>query len=426
MPSVSPASRAPGSPSPRPFSGPPSDGAPGPPTSLPAGPLAGLLVADFTRVLAGPFATMMLADLGARVVKVERPGTGDDSRGYGPFSAGDGPARSLYFARVNRGKESVALDLRDPADLAVARGLAARADVLVENYRPGVMARLGLGPDELLRLNPSLVACSISGFGHTGPWSQRPAYDAVVQGMSGIMAITGEPAGPWVKPGIPVADLTAGLYAFGAITSALLGRASTGRGTHLDLAMYDATVSLLEGPALSWLSTGEEPDRVGNGHFSIAPFDTFACADREITVCAANDGLFRDLVGALGLPWLAGDPRFASNAARHRHREELKDDLEAVLRSADAEHWLAVLDLAGVPCGPLSTVGEAVGSEQTAARRMVVHAGGLPAPGNPVKASAYPDPEVRPPAPELDEHGEAVRAEFGPRGAGTLTRPARG
>jgi CoA:oxalate CoA-transferase len=374
-----------------------------------AGPLAGLLVADFTRVLAGPFATMMLADLGARVVKVERPGTGDDPRSYGPFVDG----RSLYFARVNRGKQSVALDLKQPADLVVARGLAARADVVVENYRPGVMERLGLGWPQLSAERPDLVYCSISGFGHTGPWRQRPAYDAVVQGMSGLMGVTGSPDGPPVKPGVPVADLAAGLYAFGAITTALVGRASTGRGTHLDLAMFDATVSLLEGAALSYLATGTDPGRIGNAHFAIAPFDTFACGDREITVCAANDVLFAALARALGRPELAADRRFATNALRHEHRAPLKDELERVLRTRSADHWLGELDLAGVPCGPISTVAEAVGSEQARERRLVVDAGGLPVPGNPVKASAWPDPAERPAAPGLDEHGDGIRAEFG-------------
>jgi CoA:oxalate CoA-transferase len=378
-------------------------------TATRPGPLSGLLVADFTRVLAGPFATMMLADLGARVVKVERPGTGDDARSYGPFSGG----RSLYFARVNRGKQSVALDLKSPADLAVARGLAARADVVVENYRPGVMARLGLGWADLSTQRPDLVYCSISGFGHTGPWSQRPAYDAVVQGMSGIMAVTGSPDGPPVKPGVPVADLSAGLYAFGAICAALLGRVATGRGTHLDLAMYDATVSLLEGAALAWLATGVDPAPIGNAHFAIAPFDTFRCADGDLTICAANDTLFAALARAVGLPRLAGDPRFATNAARHERSGELKAMLEGALASAPVEHWLGELDLAGVPCGPISSVAESVGSPQTAARNMVVDAGGLPVPGNPVKASAWDDPAVRLPAPALDEHGDAVRAEFG-------------
>jgi CoA:oxalate CoA-transferase len=372
------------------------------------GPLSGLLVADFSRVLAGPFAAMMLADLGARVVKVERPGTGDDSRGYGPFIDG----RSLYFARVNRGKESIALDLKDPADLDVARRLIARADVLVENYRPGVMDRLGLGWPEAQALNPRLVYCSVSGFGHSGPWRERPAYDAVVQGLSGIMAVTGDATGPPVKPGVPIADLSAGLYAFGGITSALLGRSQTGRGTHVDIAMYDATVSLLEGAALSWLATGREPGRIGNAHFAIAPFDTFACADRDITVCAANDVLFGVLVTALGVPRLATDERFTSNATRHDNREALKSELEAVLRTDTSRHWLGVLEAAGVPCGPISDVAEAVGSEQARVRNMVVDAGGLPVPGNPVKTSAWGDPVSRPSAPDLDEHGPALRREL--------------
>lgn len=376
--------------------------------NLVPGPLAGLLVVDFSRVLAGPFATMMLADLGARVVKVEKPDGGDDSRSYGPFV----DDRSLYFARVNRGKQSIALNLKEPAGLEVARALALRADVLVENYRPGVMDRLGLGVEELLGRNPRLVYCSISGFGHTGPWSQRPAYDAVVQGMSGLMAITGTPGGPPVKPGSPVADLSAGLYAFGGITSALLGRASTGRGTHLDIAMYDSTVSLLEGAALSWLATGVDPGRIGNAHFSIAPFDTFGCADCDITICAANDLLFGALCTALGLPALLRDARFASNALRHADRDALKVELEGVLRGATAGHWLAVLEAAGVPCGPITGVAEAVNSEQSRARQMVVDAGGLPVPGSPVKFSTWPDAGFRPAAPTLDQHGAAVRAEF--------------
>lgn len=380
-----------------------------PPDTCPTGPLDGLLVADFSRVLAGPFATMMLADLGARVVKVEHPVTGDDSRGYGPFVDG----RSLYFARVNRGKQSVALDLKAPADRAVARRLALASDVVVENYRPGVMARLGLGPDELLAAAPRLVYCSISGFGHTGPWAGRPAYDAVVQAMSGIMAVTGSEGGVRTKPGVPIADLTAGLYAYGAITTALLGRERTGRGSHLDIAMYDATVSLLEGAALAYLATGVDPTPIGNAHFAIAPFDTFVCADGEITICAANDALFAVLVAVLGCPGLAHDPRFVTNAARHADRAALKHELEVVLRTAGTAHWLNALELAGVPSGPISSVAEAVDSPQTRARRMVVTAGGLPVPGNPVKASGYPDPDTRPAAPALDEHGDAVRAEFG-------------
>ena len=373
-----------------------------------SGPLHGLLVVDFSRVLSGPFATMMLADLGARVIKVEKPGTGDDSRGYGPFLGEE----SLYFARVNRGKESVALDLHDPADLEVARSLIAAADVLVENFRPGVMERLGLGPTTVLAEHPRLIYCSVSGFGHTGPWSLRPAYDAVVQGMSGLMTITGSADGPPVKPGAPVADLSAGLYAFGAITAALLGRATTGLGTHVDIAMYDATMSLLEGPALSFLATGAEPPRIGNAHFSIAPFDTFRCADRDITICAANDLLFADLCRALGLDDLLRDPCYATNALRHHNRVALKESLESVLATASATHWLALIDAAGVPCGPIMDVGEAVSSEQSRARHMVVRAGDLPVPGNPVKLSQWPETGKRAAAPRLDAEGDALRAEF--------------
>ena len=374
------------------------------------GPLSGLLVVDLSRVLSGPFAAMMLADLGARVVKVERPRTGDDSRSYGPFVGG----KSLYFARVNRGKESVVLDLTDPADLEVVRSLARRADVLVENFRPGVMERHGLGPDTLLEANPRLVYCSISGFGHTGPWSQRPAYDAVVQAMSGLMSVTGAPDGPPVKSGSPVADLSAGLYAFGGICAALLGRATTGHGTHLDIAMFDATVSLLEGAALSWLATGVDPGRIGNGHVSIAPFDTFRTGTDDITICAANDLLFGALCSALRLPALLTDGRFATNELRHVSQGALKELLEGAMADGPAEHWLDVLEAAGVPCGPIATVAQAVGSEQSRVRNMVVDAGGLPVPGNPVKLSGWVDPTSRPPAPTLDEHGPAVRAEFPP------------
>jgi CoA:oxalate CoA-transferase len=299
----------------------------GPSGARTAGPLSGLLVVDLTRVLAGPFATMMMADLGARVVKVERPGRGDDSRAYGPFAGAD----SLYFGRVNRGKESVALDLRDDADRAVLLRLAERADVLVENFRPGVMDRLGLGWEALSERNPRLVYASVSGFGQTGPWRARPAYDTVVQGASGLMAVTGEPGGPPTKPGTSVADLTAGLYAFGAVLAALRGRDATGRGSRVDVAMFDAALSLLEGAALHWLAHGTEPPRLGSMHHSISPFGTFACADAPIVVCAAHDGLFGVLATVLGRPGLVTDPRFADNAARTAHRDELTAELEEAL-----------------------------------------------------------------------------------------------
>lgn len=373
-----------------------------------SGPLDDLLVIDLSRVLAGPFATMLLADLGARVVKIEKRGGGDDSRSYGPFLEG----RSLYFARVNRGKESIALDLKDEEDLALLRRMIARADVLVENFRPDVMGRLGLDHATTSALNPGLVYASISGFGQTGPWRLRPAYDTVVQGSSGLMSITGAPDDGPVKPGLPVADLSAGLYTFGAILAALQGRQRTGTGTHVDVAMHDSLVSLLEGAAQSFLATGEPPARIGNAHYSIAPFDTFSCADRPMIICAANDTLFAGLCGALGRHDLVADARFRSNSDRHAHREELRTEVESVLRTADADSWLERLGDAGVPCGPVSDIAEALSSPQIAERRMVISAGGLPMPGTPIKFSDFPDPLERPAAPGLDEHGPALRSEF--------------
>lgn len=370
------------------------------------GPLEDLLVIDMTRVLAGPFAAMMLADLGARVIKVERPGTGDDSRGYGPF-AGD---RSYYFARVNRGKESISLDLHDEADREVLLQLVDRADVLVENFRPGVMARLGLSYETLSARNPRLVYCSISGFGQSGPWSTLPAYDAVVQGLSGIMAITGRPDGPPTKPGVPVADLAGGIFGFSGIMAALHGRERTGKGDRVDIAMYDSMLALLESAALQTLANGTAPSRIGNAHFSIAPFDTFPCADGDITICAANDGLFRTLCEALGRPALAGDPRFATNSLRYEHRPELSAAIAAALAGGSKEHWLATLSASGVPCGEVASVETALGSEQTLARNMVVEADGIKLPGNPMKLASMEGHNSVDREPTIDEHGAAIRA----------------
>jgi CoA:oxalate CoA-transferase len=339
------------------------------------------------------------------VIKIEKPGGGDDSRTYGPFQDG----RSLYFARVNRGKESITADLKSDGGRALLDALLDRADVLVENFRPGVMDRLGYGPAALAERWPSLIALSLSGFGHTGPWSQRPAYDAVVQGMSGLMSITGTPEGEPTKPGIPVADLSAGLYGAIAVLAALHERNTTGCGQHLDVAMFDTTMSLLEGAALHYLAAGIAPARIGNAHFAIAPFDTFRCADRAITICAANDALFGDLLDVLGLRWVSDDPRFTTNALRHEHRDELKVLLEAGLATKPAPDWLALLADAGVPSGPVMDVAEAVSSPQAQARNMVINAGGLPLPGNPIKSSIHPDPTERPAAPDLDADGAAIR-----------------
>jgi CoA:oxalate CoA-transferase len=379
--------------------------------SEPDGPLAGLLVVDLTRVLAGPYATMLLADLGARVVKVERPVYGDDSRAFGPFAAGE----SLYYQHVNRGKESIALDLGADEDRDVLFGLVGAADVLVENFRPGVMDRLGLGWVALSARNPRLVYASVSGFGQTGPLRERPAYDAVVQSISGIMSITGFADGPPTKPGPPLADLAGGLFTFGAITSALLGRSISGRGCQIDVAMFDAALCLLENPALAVLAGHPEPVRIGNAHAAIAPFDTFACADGNVVICAANDALFAALCATIGRPELLAAPTYRDNAARNSSRDLLRADLEIALRTRPAADWLARLGAAGIPCAPIAGVAEALASDQTAVRNMVISAGDYRLLGMPMKFSAYPDPATRPAAPALDADGTRIRAEFGPR-----------
>jgi CoA:oxalate CoA-transferase len=376
--------------------------------TLPPGPLSGLLVLDLSRVLAGPFAGMMLADLGARVIKVEIPGRGDDSRGYGPLVDG----RSTYFSRVNRGKESIALDLKSEADKAVLEGLVERADVLLENYRPGVMDRLGLGWDALSARNPRLVYASVSGFGQTGPWRTRPAYDTVVQAAAGLFAVTGDPDGEPAKMGTSIADLSAGLYAFGAILAALHGRNLTGRGAHVDVAMYDSALSLLEGAALHYLNRHTEPPRLGNMHHSISPFGTFHCADAPIVICAGGESLYRTLCEVIGRPELITDERFADNDSRVTNQRELAAELEVALRTAPSAQWLVKIAAAGVPCNEVSTVGHALDSEQTAVRRMVIESGGLPMVGNPMKITPWDDPAERRRAPELDEHGAAIRAEL--------------
>jgi CoA:oxalate CoA-transferase len=373
--------------------------------------LAGIVVVDLSRVLAGPFATMLMADLGARVIKIEKPQTGDDSRAYGPFIGGE----SLYFGRVNRGKESIALDLKNEADLALLHRMLAAADVLVENFRPGVMDRLGLGHEALAGAYPGLIYASISGFGQTGPWRLRPAYDSVVQGTSGLMSITGAPDGEPTKPGLPISDLSAGLYAFGAILAALRGRdadpAGTRQGSRVDIAMHDSTISLLEGAALAFLASGEAPPRIGNAHYAIAPFDTFRAGDGPLVICAANDGLFAKLAATVDRLDLVTNPLFVTNALRHDHREALKKELESALTARTAAEWLDVLGASGVPCGPVSSVAEALSSEQAKVRELVIDVGGLPMPGNPMKLSGYPSAHPDP-APALDEHGSRLRAEF--------------
>ncbi|KJK23797.1 CoA-transferase [Burkholderiaceae bacterium 16] len=378
-----------------------------------AGPFSGLLVIDLTHVLNGPFGTTILCDLGARVIKVEPPGHGDDTRTYGPY-VGD---QSLYFSFVNRGKESIVLNLKDDADRETFLNMIRKADVLTENFRPGTMARLGFSYEALAEINPRLVYASSSGFGQTGPLSTFPAYDTIVQAMSGIMDETGFPGGPPTRVGTSLSDLCAGVFMFCGIASALYAREQTGKGAHVDVAMFDATLAFLEHGFMSYVATGEAPARIGNRHPYMAPFDVFAAADKAFVICCGNDHLFGLLCTAIGRTELGADPRFVTNTSRVAHEVELKAELESVFKRETAGHWLQVIHAAGVPVAPLLNVAEAAQLPQTEARNMFIEAGGVRMPGNPVKISGYPDPKIRAGAPALDEHGPALRREFGVQSA---------
>lgn len=379
-----------------------------------ARPLEGILVVDLTRVLAGPYATMLLADLGARVIKVEAPGTGDDARAFPPFVDGE----SAYFASINRGKESIALDLRDAADRAVFEALLAKADVLAENFRPGALARLGYGWEALHARFPRLILASTSGFGQTGPEAARPAYDVIVQAMGGIMSVTGHAGQPPVRVGTSLGDITAGLFTVVGVEAALLLRERTGRGTHVDVAMFDCQLAILENAIARLQVTGTDPGPLGSRHPSITPFQAFRTADAPIVIAAGNDTLFRAMAEALGMAELAEDPRFATNAQRTANQAALEALLEARLTTAPAAHWLELLGRAGVPAGPVNRISDALAMAQVAARTMLVEtalANGRPlkVAGNPVKLAGVPDPATRPPAPALDADRARLLAELG-------------
>ena len=383
----------------------------------PPGPLRGILVVDLTRVLAGPFCTMVLSDLGARVIKVETPGRGDDARRIGPFVGG----RSAYFMSLNRGKESIALDLQDDADRRVFEKLLARADVLAENFRPGVLGRLGYGWDDLQRRYPRLILASTSGFGQTGPYAGRPAYDIVVQAMGGIMSLTGHPGGPPTRVGSSVGDITAGLFTAIGVLAALHERGRDGRGMRVDVAMLDAQVATLENAVARYVATGEVPGPLGSRHPSIAPFEALATKQGHLVVAAGNDALFAKLCDALGRPDLARDARFASNEDRTQNVDELTPLLEAALASRTAAEWREILEGAGVPCGPVNDVAALLDDPQVAARNMVVPiddpaAGGMKVAGNPIKLSGFDDPATRGAVPEIDADRERILSEFDPAG----------
>jgi CoA:oxalate CoA-transferase len=368
-----------------------------------AGPLAGVTVIDLTRVLAGPYCTMVLADLGARVIKVESPQGGDDSRHFGPFIKG----KSAYFMSLNRGKESIALDLKAPADKAHFEGLLAGADVLVENFRGGAMERLGYGFEALHPRFPRLIYAAASGFGHSGPYRERPAYDMVVQAMGGVMSLTGHPGAPPTRVGSSIGDVTAGLFTAIGVLAALHARQASGKGMKIDVAMLDCQVAILENAIARYTASGQVPGPLGARHPSITPFDAFATADGFIVIAAGNDVLFAAMAKVIGRPGLPGDARFVTNDLRTRNAGELKAEIEAALAARGSRDWLGALEKAGVPCGPINNVAQVLADPQVAARNMIVTAkdevaGPVRMAGNPIKMSGYADPPTRAPAPDLD------------------------
>ncbi len=361
-----------------------------------------MLVADFSRVLAGPYASMLLGDLGADVIKVERPGTGDDTRAWGP------PWRdgvSTYFLSLNRNKRSVVLDLADPGDRRLARTLGERADVLIESFRPGLMASWGLDGDTLREANPRLVSCSITAFGSNEAAAGMPGYDFLLQAMGGLMSITGEPDGRALKVGAAVVDLVCGLLATIGIQAAV----AEGGGRHVEVSLMDSALAALLNQGSAWVSGGAVPERRGNRHPSIVPYETYEASDRPFAIATGNDRLFARLCDAVGLPHLAADERFASNEARVANVDALGEALEAVFRERPAEHWVGVLRDAGVPVGPINRVDEAFALAADLGLEPVDESHGVPLVAPPLRLDGARPPVRRPP-PALDEHGAEIRA----------------
>ena len=379
-----------------------------------SGPLDGLTVLDFTRVLSGPYCTMQLADMGARVIKVEQPGKGDDTRAWGPpFVNGE----SAYFLSINRNKESLTLDLKSAAARDVIDRLLARTDVLVENFRPGTMARLGLGYEEIAARFPRLVYCSISGFGQTGPRSREAGYDAVVQAEGGLMSITGDAAGTPYRLGVAISDIVSGMFAAQGIAFALLARERTGKGQLVDVGMLDATVALLTYQAGNYFATGTTPGRMGNRHPTIVPYETFEAADGDFVIAVGNDEQWRRLCVAADLAPLAGDDRFATNRARMANYEVLRPLLATRLATASRREWVEKLRGAGVPCGSVRDVAEVLMDPHIDARGMVqliehAVAGAVRVTGVPINLSETPG-SVRTAPPRLGEHTTAILEEVG-------------
>jgi crotonobetainyl-CoA:carnitine CoA-transferase CaiB-like acyl-CoA transferase len=379
-----------------------------------AGPLADLRVLDLTRALSGPFATMILGDLGADVIKVEDIWHGDDTRRWGPPFQGDDAA---YFLSVNRNKRGLSVNLKTPEGQQIVRRLAARSDVMMENFRPGAAARLGLGYEELSGQNPRLIYASISGYGQTGPSAALPGYDAVAQAVSGMMSVTGEAGGEPVRSGTSLADVGAGMWALIGILAALHARETSGRGQLIDISLLDGQVAWLTYVAGKYFATGVTPGRYGSAHESLAPYQVFPTADDPLMVAVGSDGLWRRFTAATGLDELTDDPRYATNPDRVRHRDTLTPRITSVLAARGCAEWTDRLNAAGVPAGPVNTVPAALGQPQVAAREMVAEidhpvAGKLKTLGSPVKLSAQPA-SIRRPPPVLGQHTDEILAEAG-------------
>jgi len=371
--------------------------------------LEGIKVLDVSRALAGPYCTMMLADMGAEVIKVEMPGTGDDSRGWGPpFIEGE----SAYFMSINRNKKSITLDMKGDKAIEIIMKLIKQSDVLVENFRPGAMERLGLAYQQVKPVNPRLVYCSISGFGQNGPYRMLPGFDQVLQGMGGLMSITGEAGGPPVKVGVPIADITAGMFAAYGIAIALFAREKTGGGQMVDISLLDGQVALLTYRAGSFFASGEIPERIGSGHPVIVPYQAFKAKDVFINIAVGNDQLWGKFCKAVGLETIMNDPRFATNAKRVQNRDAVVKAVGDLIATKNGEEWLKILTDAGIPCGPIYTVDKIFSDPQVIHRQMVTElqhpkAGTIRVTGNPVKLSDTPG-EITAPPPLLGQHTQEV------------------
>lgn len=387
-------------------------------TTVRTAPLAGLRVLDLTRVLAGPWCTQNLADLGAEVIKIERPGVGDDTRGWGPPYLKDAHAAdtgdAAYFGAANRNKESVALDIATPAGADLVRRLAARSDILVENFKVGGLKKYGLDYESLKAINPALIYCSITGFGQTGPYAARPGYDFMIQGLGGLMSLTGEPDGEPQKAGVAVADVMTGMYATVAVLAAVLERQRSGLGQHLDIALLDCQVAMMANQNMNFLATGQAPQRAGNAHQNLVPYQVFEAADGHLIVAVGNDAQFRSFALALGHPEWAQDPRFERNAGRVAHRDLLVPMLAHVMRASPRDVWLQALEVAGIPAGPINTLAQVYEDPQVLARGLRLElpredGAAVPSVASPLRLSDTPV-QYRSAPPRLGEHTAQVLA----------------